>query len=60
MKKPKTATQAGIDYDLKREREKRKAKQIARGFTPVKPPEGAGERAYQAALEARGQMRMFS
>jgi hypothetical protein len=60
MVKPKSATQAGIDYDKKREREKRRARQLARGFTPVKQPEGSHERAYQDALEQRGQLRLFA
>ncbi len=58
--KPKTPEQAFADFERKEAARERRAKRAARGLPDIeKPANGAHERAYQATLEAKGQLRLF-
>jgi hypothetical protein len=57
--RPKTPKQAAEDWDRKERAREAKAKRAARGISERETKDGAGERSYQAKLEAKGQLRMF-
>lgn len=60
MPRAKTPAQALQAHQARERKQKLEAKYAVTGKRPEKPPEGAAERDYQAMLEAKGQLTIFS